>query len=65
MRKLFVCFFKKSFVLELFFSEYNDKKRKKMLYKRLMYLDIILALPFFSFSQLHRESFIYYTLINN
>ena len=47
MRKLFVCFFKKSFVLELFFSEYNDKKRKKMLYKRLWYLDIILALPFF------------------
>jgi hypothetical protein len=47
MRKLFVCFLKKSFVLELFFSEYNDKKRKKMLYKRLWYLDIILTLPFF------------------
>ena len=29
MRKLFVCFLKKSFVLELFFSEYNDKNVRK------------------------------------
>lgn len=47
MRKLFVCFLKKVLFWSYFFSEYNDKKRKKMLYKRLWYLDIILALPFF------------------
>jgi hypothetical protein len=47
MRKLFVCFFLKVLFWSYFFSEYNDKKRKKMLYKRLMYLDVILALPFF------------------